>query len=110
MSTIPVPEDNTESRVKSSKLGSGAGFGASWKVGLLAVLLVAALVLAFDPLRDWVITLAETMRAAGPMGLAVYGLIYVTASLLLMPVALLSMAAGFAYGPMSMVAPAMPST
>lgn len=61
---------------------------------------MAAVTLAFFPLNDWVLALVEWIRAAGPAGILVYSLVYVAATLLLLPGSLLTAGAGFVYGPL----------
>ncbi len=71
-----------------------AKYGAGILVagGFLAALL-------FLPVDRWALELAEWVRGAGALGALVYSLVYVAATLLLLPGALLTAGAGFAYGP-----------
>lgn len=104
VSTIPRHEDNTESSHWSSNSRSLDALAKlrlkRWKYGLLALLLVLLVCMPWSPWRQWVLALAESLRETGVWGIAVFASAYVLASLLLLPVALLSMAAGFAYGPL----------
>jgi uncharacterized membrane protein YdjX (TVP38/TMEM64 family) len=51
------------------------------------------------PLDRWLLALVETMRAAGATGALLYVGAYVAACVLLLPGSVLTLAAGFAYGP-----------
>ncbi len=68
----------------------------------LAVILVAAFAAAliFLPLRDWTVSLVAWVRSLGALGVAVYTIIYILAAVLLFPASLLTLAAGFLYGPL----------
>ena len=66
--------------------------GFSLAVGLVA----AAFVL---PLRQWTLLLVEWIRGRGGIGAAVFAVTYVAATVLLFPASLLTLAAGFLYGP-----------
>ena len=72
--------------------------GVKWAAGAVGVAgLVAALWLL--PLDRWLLALVETMREAGLGGALLYVAAYVAACVLLVPGSLLTLAAGFAYGP-----------
>lgn len=68
-------------------------------VGLALLVLLAASSFFF-PTRRWVLELAEWIRSAGAAGVAVYVTVYVAGTLVFFPGALLTLAAGFAYGPL----------
>lgn len=51
------------------------------------------------PVRHWTIALAERIRGAGPTGVLIFIVTYILATVALVPGSLLTMAAGFAYGP-----------
>jgi uncharacterized membrane protein YdjX (TVP38/TMEM64 family) len=51
------------------------------------------------PVRDWTVVLAERLRSAGGKGVFFFIAVYVAAEVALVPGSLLTMAAGFAYGP-----------
>ncbi len=53
----------------------------------------------FVPLGDGVLALAEALRQAGARGVALYVIVYVAATVLLLPGSVLTLVAGFAYGP-----------
>ena len=68
----------------------------------LAVLLLAAFAAAvmFLPLRDWMVRSVEWVHSLGALGPAVYTIIYILAAVLMFPASLLTLAAGFLYGPL----------
>jgi uncharacterized membrane protein YdjX (TVP38/TMEM64 family) len=68
----------------------------------LASAAVAAAVAAITllPVGDWMQTLVEWIRGAGAAGVAVYAVAYVLAALFLVPGSILTLGAGFAYGPL----------
>lgn len=69
-------------------------------VGLLvAAVLVGVLWLLRGRLGPWTITLVEWIRGAGAAGIIVYAVAYAGAALLLLPGSVLTLGAGFAYGP-----------
>ncbi len=61
------------------------------------MLAVAALLLL--PVREWAQLLVEWIRDAGAAGVAVYAAAYIIATVLLVPGTVLTLGAGFAYGP-----------
>ena len=71
------------------------------KLGLAAVL-IGALVLAFAflPIDRWVLELVAYIQGAGASGAFAYAVIYIIATLLFLPGSLLTLGAGFAYGPL----------
>ena len=66
---------------------------------LIAILGVGAASLILLPLNRWTLALVEWIQGAGATGVLVYALVYVAATLLLVPGSLLTVGAGFAYGP-----------
>jgi len=64
---------------------------------IFAALLIAALV--FLPINQWALLLVEWIHSAGALGVLVYALAYVLATVLLLPGSILTLGAGFAYGP-----------
>jgi uncharacterized membrane protein YdjX (TVP38/TMEM64 family) len=66
-----------------------------WLLGAAAV--VAALVLL--PVNQWLLTLIERIQGMGPVGAAVFVAAYVAATVLMLPGSVLTLGAGFAYGP-----------
>jgi uncharacterized membrane protein YdjX (TVP38/TMEM64 family) len=68
----------------------------------LIVLLIAGFAgaLWLLPVRDLTLALAERARGAGAAGIAVFFAAYVASTVALLPGSLLTLAAGFAYGPL----------
>jgi len=68
----------------------------------LATVLLATVVLAFIllPMREWMVAMVGWVRSLGSLGVAIYALIYVGATLLVLPGSVLTLAAGFLYGPL----------
>ncbi len=68
---------------------------------LIIVLAVTALVAAafLLPLKEWTTQLAQWARGTGALGVAVFVLVYVVSTALGLPGSILTLAAGFAYGP-----------
>jgi uncharacterized membrane protein YdjX (TVP38/TMEM64 family) len=72
--------------------------GWRWAVVLLAVAaLVAALVLL--PVNAWLLALVERIRRAGAWGAVLFVGVYAVATVLAVPASVLTLGAGFAYGP-----------
>lgn len=71
------------------------------KTRLLLVVLVLALLAAafFLPLAEWTTSLAERARETGGLGVAMFFVAYVAATVAVLPGSILTLAAGFAYGP-----------
>ncbi len=66
-----------------------------WVLGAAAV--VAALVLL--PVNQWLLWLVERIQDMGALGATVFVVAYVAATVLLLPGSILTLGAGFAYGP-----------
>lgn len=68
---------------------------------MLAAAGVAAIVVALLtlPLQGWILDAVTWIRDAGAAGIAVYAALYVVATLAFLPASLLTLGAGFAYGP-----------
>ncbi|MCY1075225.1 TVP38/TMEM64 family protein [Archangium lansingense] len=66
-----------------------------------AVAAVTALVLAITllPVDTWLLGLVERIRGMGMAGAVLYVVVYVVATVLMMPASVLTMGAGFVYGP-----------
>jgi uncharacterized membrane protein YdjX (TVP38/TMEM64 family) len=79
-----------------------------------AILLVLAATLAIAaymlPIAEWTTALAERVRGAGLPGVILFVAAYVVATVVLLPGSLLTLAAGFAYGPAWGVAVASPAS
>lgn len=70
------------------------------KYGLVLVAVAALLgAILFAPLNQALLGFVEWMHQAGGAGVAVYSLVYVLATLLLLPGSVLTWGAGFVYGP-----------
>src|SRR3990167_1956920 len=76
-------------------------------VAAVASLLAAAWWL---PIGSWTTRLAEQARGTGPTGVAVFGAAYVVSTVALLPGSILTLAAGFAYGPVWGLAIASPAS
>ena len=75
-------------------------------IGIVALFLAAAY---FLPIADWTMSLAERARRTGGVGVAVFFVAYVIATVAFLPGSILTLAAGFAYGPiwgLAIVSPA----
>lgn len=71
------------------------------KLGATAALVVAvALAAWWLPFDRWLLGLAAWIRGAGAVGVVAYSVVYVLATVLLLPGSVLTLAAGFAYGPL----------
>lgn len=69
------------------------------KLIILAVAVLGLAVASFLlPVRAWAVDLVEWIRAQGPTGVAVFGVVYVVATVLLIPASALTLGAGFIYG------------
>ncbi len=64
----------------------------------------------FLPLADWTIDLAERAREAGSVGVAIFFAAYVISTVAAVPGSILTLAAGFAYGPIWGLALASPAS
>lgn len=91
----------TRSKVRSTSVRIVLGAGAV----ALVVLLIRTL-----PIREWTIALAERIRGAGMKGVVIFVAVYVVAEVVLVPGSLLTMAAGFAYGPIAGLLIASPAS
>lgn len=67
--------------------------------GAIAVVAVIAAAIVLLPVGDWSTALVEWIRDAGATGVAVYAAAYISATVLLLPGSILTLGAGFAYGP-----------
>ena len=72
-----------------------------WKLVIIGAAVVAGVVTAalLLPLAEWTIALATRARNTGAAGIAVFTLAYIVSTVALLPASLLTLAAGFAYGP-----------
>jgi uncharacterized membrane protein YdjX (TVP38/TMEM64 family) len=69
---------------------------AAAAVAVLALAVAAALL----PVGHWASAFVERVRQAGALGVALFGAIYLIAPLLLLPASVLTLGAGFLYGPL----------
>lgn len=77
----------------------GAAFSTlRWLVGIVLVGVVLAAVIVL-PWRPAVVRLVAYARDAGVVGVLLFSMVYIVAALLLLPASLLTLGAGFAYGP-----------
>ena len=75
---------------------------SAW-IRLVAVVIgVAGLVALFTllPAASWLVTVVEWIRDQGPAGTALFAVAYVAVAVLLLPGSVLTIGAGFAYGPL----------
>ncbi|MBK7861113.1 MAG: TVP38/TMEM64 family protein [Archangiaceae bacterium] len=90
MATTPGPEGvertNLLGRVARVALG-------------LAVLAGIVAVFTVLPGRQWVLSTVELIRGAGPIGVAVYAAVYVLVAVFMLPGSMMTVTAGFAFGP-----------
>jgi len=83
-----------------------------WKSVLLGAALVAGVVTAAAllPLAEWTIALATKARETGAAGIAIFICAYIVSTVALLPGSLLTLAAGFAYGPVQGLLIASPAS
>lgn len=62
------------------------------------------------PLAGWIAALAERARGTGATGVALFGVVYIVSTVAFLPGSLLTLAAGFAYGPVWGLALASPAS
>ena len=84
----------------------------TWTRWLVTVLLIAAVAAGvwLLPLAEWTTTLAGRARDTGPVGVLLFVVAYVVSTVAFLPGALLTLAAGFAYGPVWGLAIASPAS
>lgn len=76
---------------------------------VLVVIAIVGLLVSVLPVADWTVALAEQLRSTGGAGVAVFAAVYVLSTVLALPGSVLTLAAGFAYGPvwgLAIVSPA----
>lgn len=100
--TVESPLNN-EKVDAPPRLGSAPNMGrCSRSAKLILAAGIAAVTIAlfvFFPLGTWAQRLVEWIRDAGALGVSIFALAYVAAAALLLPGSLLTLGAGFAYGP-----------
>ncbi|MDQ3069258.1 MAG: TVP38/TMEM64 family protein [Acidobacteriota bacterium] len=79
---------------------------------LIVIVLVAAMATAIWllPVAQWTIALAERARAAGALGIVLFFAAYIVSTVAALPGAILTLAAGFAFGPVWGLAVASPAS
>jgi uncharacterized membrane protein YdjX (TVP38/TMEM64 family) len=83
----------------------------SSKAALIAGVIGLVVILSWLlPVREWVVALAERLRGAGARGVLIFMTAYVISAVALVPGSLLTMAAGFAYGPIGGLLMASPAS
>ncbi len=85
------------------------GAGRRALVGVIAVTVVAAAAWQL-PLADWTTMLAARARDAGSIGVVIFVAAYVVSTVAVLPGSILTLAAGFAYGPVWGLAIASPAS
>lgn len=81
----------------------------AWRLAIPTLFAIGLLVAGrLTPLGAWAAGLADSMRNTGATGVALFAVAYVGATLVAMPVSLLTAAAGFAYGPIAGAAITLP--
>lgn len=75
-----------------------------------AALAALALTVYFVPVGQTLLGLVAWMRNAGLAGIAVFALVYVVATVLMLPGSILTLGAGFAYGPVAGLLVASPAS
>jgi uncharacterized membrane protein YdjX (TVP38/TMEM64 family) len=81
---MPNEETSTGARVA---LSSGA-----------ALVIISAFVML--PIQDWLMDFVSWIREAGPAGFIAFGLVYIAFTVMAGPASILSLGAGFAWGPL----------
>jgi len=78
---------------------------------LIAIVLAGLAAVAYIlPVADWVTILAERARNTGALGVALFIAAYVVSTVAFLPGSILTLAAGFAYGPLWGIAIASPAS
>ena len=81
-----------------------------WKLfGAVAVLLALIVGARFLPLADWTIRLVEIIRDSGAWGVLLFVAVYGVSTVAMVPGAILTMLAGFVYGPVYGLLVAVPA-
>jgi len=67
------------------------------KIAVIVVALIAVSI--FWPVHEWMQNLIIWVKASGVWGIAIYAIIYIVAAVMLIPGSILTLGAGFLYGP-----------
>ncbi|MGE3342864.1 MAG: TVP38/TMEM64 family protein [Vicinamibacterales bacterium] len=71
-----------------------------WRGALVILVAAAGIAVALTlPVQDWLLAVITLARGSGAVGVAVYVIAYVAAAILMLPGSLLTLGAGFAWGP-----------
>lgn len=73
--------------------------GTKIAIGSAAVAVLGAVVVLF-PVNRWALDLIEWVRGSGALGTIIFSLVYVLATVLMLPGSVLTAGAGFIYGPL----------
>lgn len=76
----------------------------------VAGLAILATIVRYVPATEWIVALAEQLREMGAAGVTLFIGIYIVAVVALVPGSLLTLAAGFAYGPVGGLLVASPAS
>lgn len=76
-------------------------------IGIAALFVTAA---SFLPVAEWTTSLADRARQTGGIGVALFLIAYIVATVAFLPGSILTLAAGFAYGPLWGLAIASPAS
>lgn len=76
----------------------------------VAAIGLVAVAVRYVPITEWIIGLAGRLRGMGAIGVALFIGVYVVAEIVLVPGSLLTLAAGFAYGPIGGLLVASPAS
>lgn len=88
----------TERTTETPVISQGAGHGRlKIAAGIAAILALMFLAKTLN-LQEHLLDLVGWIRGAGWLGLAIFGLVYVAATVLFLPGSVLTLGAGFAYG------------
>jgi len=79
---------------------SDAGGGRARLIGAGLAVLALLGAAAFLPVTDWLLAFVGWVRGLGAVGVAVYALVYIVATVLMVPGSILTAGWGFLYGPL----------
>lgn len=119
MRRLRIPRNARVGRAPA--LGNEGGAGVEWcdgadgfpvkrLVAAIAIIVVLVAAVRLLPVYDWTTRFVETLQGAGFRGVAIFFAAYIAATLVFIPGALLTLVAGFVYGPLWGLALASPSS